>query len=187
MEQISLSVHTGSHIDAPLHKLSEGASIDEMDIGAFIGPAVIADLRDAQPDQPLLSGRIRQALMAADLTGKILLLATGWGHKRARTKEWQLHPPFLAPEAAKWLVRKKVKAVGIDTHSIGGVAEPFNSRTHRILLRAGVWVTEQLRFPESVFRLKAPALFLGLPIHLKGCSGAFCRPVLMVDAPQSIR
>jgi kynurenine formamidase len=184
-EQLTLSVHSGSHIDAPRHKLPGGAAIDEIPLESFIGEAVIADLRDAQPNQPLMSGRIRCALLERNLTDKIVLLATGWGEKRARSKVWLRQPPFLAPEAARWLVKKGVRAVGIDHHSIGGAWEPFNSHTHRILLKAGVWVVEQLRFPAEVFDLSQPLQFIAFPIHLRKMSGAFCRPVLVVEADRA--
>jgi arylformamidase len=182
-EQLTAPVHTGSHIDAPRHILPRGATIDQIPLESFVGEAVIADLRDARPNEPLMSARLRRALPGSDLADKIVLLATGWGEIRARSKTWLRQPPFLAPEAARWLVKRKVRAVGIDHHSIGGAYEPFNSHTHRILLKAGVWVVEDLRFPREAFALPQPVRFMALPIHFKQMSGSFCRPVLIVEGP----
>ena len=178
-ESIQLSVHTGSHIDAPRHILPRGAAIDEIPLESFVGKAVIADLRSCQPDQPLLSGRIRLALLGHELRDRIVLVATGWGLKRARSRTWLHHPPFLGPEAARWLVKRKVRGVGIDSHSIGGACEPFNSHTHWILLKAGVWILEDIRFPPEVFRLRQPVQLWALPVHFRRMSGAFCRPVIL--------
>jgi len=64
----------------------------------------------------------------------------------------------------------------------GGSREPVNSETHTVLLGTGVWVIEELRFPPEALRLAPPVNFLALPIHLSNHSGAFCRPVLIVDS-----
>ncbi len=179
-EWMSLSAHTGSHIDAPRHLLPRGAAVDRLPLDSFVGKAVIADLRDSCPDQPLLSGRIRLALLGQELKDRIVLLATGWGEKRARSRTWLHRPPFLGPEAARWLVKRKVRGVGIDHHSIGGVCEPFNRRTHKVLLQAGVWILEDLRFPPEVFKLPRPVQIWALPVNLRNMSAAFCRPVVVV-------
>ncbi len=188
VEQLTLTVHTGSHIDAPRHKLADGATIDQIPLESFVGEAVIADLRAVQPSQPILCGHIRCALLGAELADRIVLLATGWGQKRARSRTWLKQPPFLAPEAARWLVKKRVRAVGIDHHSIGGAWEPFNTHTHRILLKAGVWVAEDLCFPPEVFALAGPVQFMALPVHYRRMSAAACRPVLLVqENPKAAR
>ena len=49
VEVLTLSNHTGSHVDAPLHKIAGGASLDDMPLERFAGPARIADLRDIGP------------------------------------------------------------------------------------------------------------------------------------------
>ena len=43
-----------------------------------------------------------------------------------------------------------------------------------------IWVAEDLRFPAEVFTLPGPVEFWALPINLKGHTGSFCRPVLVV-------
>ena len=173
-----MATHTGSHLDAPLHKIAGGKSISDLPLETFTGPARIADLRGLGPDAP-----IRPALLAPKLKGvttrDIVLLATGWGDKRAKTDEWLRHSPFLHPDGARWLIEHCVRGVGIDHYSIGG-SGPLNEETHTLLLGAGVWVVEELCFPAEVFSLPQPVKFWALPLNWPGCSGAFCRPVLEV-------
>lgn len=173
-----MATHTGSHLDAPLHKIAGGKSISELPLDTFVGPARIADVRSLPPDSP-----IGPALLAPKLKGvtkgDIVLLATGWGDRRAKTEEWLRHSPFLSPDGARWLLEHGVRGVGIDHYSIGG-AGPLNAETHTVLLSAGLWVVEELKFPPEVFSLPQPLKFWALPLNWPGCSGAFCRPVLEV-------
>ena len=180
MEVISLATHTGSHLDAPLHKIAGGKSIDRIPLDSFTGEAVLADLRDSGPDRAIGADLLASRLQG-DLTDRIILLATGWGDRRAATDEWHYHSPYLAPDGAQWLVDRKVRAVGIDHYSIGGSRDPDNTRTHEILLGNGLWAAEDLRFPEEVFTLGGRFPFWALPINFPGHSGAFCRPVAVVS------
>ncbi len=180
VELLTLASHTGSHVDAPYHKLAGGANLDQIPLEKFAGPAVLADFRDARPDQPLTSTILSQRLRDRPLEDHIVLLATGWGNKRAKSDEWLYHPPYLSPDGAEWFVEQKIRAVGIDHYSIAGSRDPMNSLTHEVLLKAGVWIVEELFFPEEVFALPQPFQFWSLPINLKGHTGAFCRPVIVL-------
>ena len=179
VELLTLASHTGSHVDTPYHKLADGPNLDQIPLERFTGEAVIADFRDARPDQPFTSGMLSRKLPMA-LGDRIILLATGWGHKRAKTDEWLNHPPYLSPDGAEWLVDQKIRGVGIDHYSIAGPRDPMNSLTHTVLLEAGVWIVEELFFPDDVFKLQQPFEFMSLPINLRGHTGAFCRPVAVV-------
>ena len=180
VELLTLASHTGSHVDAPVHKIASGPTLDDIPLEAWAGPAYIADFRGVGPDAHLTADLLA-AKLPADLAGTIVLLATGWGDKRAKTDEWLRRSPCLSADGAEWLVGKRVRGVGIDHYSIGGGTEPTNERVHTVLLGAGVWVVEELRFPAEAFALPQPVRYLGLPVNLRGHSGAFCRPVLVVD------
>jgi kynurenine formamidase len=179
VELLTLASHTGSHVDAPLHKIAGGASLDDIPLERWMGNAVIADFRGITPD-----GRMTAEMLSAELPGDladtIVLLATGWGDKRAKTDEWLCRSPCLSEDGAAWLVEHRIRGVGIDHYSIGGGTEPTNERVHTTLLGAGVWVVEELRFPAEVFALPQPVRYMGLPVNFRGHTGAFCRPVLVV-------
>jgi len=179
VEMLTLASHTGSHVDAPYHKLANGANLEQSPLERFTGQAVIADFRDSQPDRAITAALLAKAL-TMPLEDHIVLLATGWGSKRAKTDEWLHHPPYLAPDGAEWLVSRKIRAVGIDHYSIAGPRDPINSQTHTILLTANVWIVEELSFPEEIFRVPQPFEFMSLPINFTGFTGAFCRPVAIV-------
>jgi kynurenine formamidase len=87
----------------------------------------------------------------------------------------------VGTDAARWIVDKQVRGVGIDHYSVGGAQEPRNAQTHEVLLGSGVWIVEELKFPAEVFALPQPQRFWALPINLKAHSGAWCRPVLEIE------
>lgn len=176
MEHLSLASHTGSHIDAPLHKIAGGKSIDQFPLTRFAGPAHIADCRDVQPGQGLDAAYLRGKL-PEKIRGLFVLLATGWGNRRANDELWLRRSPYLAPDGAAWLAESGVPLVGIDHYSIGGSGED-NVLCHEILLGREVLVVEELFFPDEVFSLPQPIEFWALPVNFPGHSGAFCRPVL---------
>ncbi|HEX8916342.1 MAG TPA: cyclase family protein [Humisphaera sp.] len=177
-ELLTLSNHTGSHVDAPLHKVAGGRSLDDLPLTTWVGPAWVVDLRDSTADRRI-TGELLQAKLPNLPPDAIVLLATGWGDKRAKTEEWSHHSPWVDPSGARWLVDRKARGVGIDHYSIGGFG-PENATTHEILLGNGVWVVEELKFPPEVFALPMPVKFWTLPVNLKGHTGAFCRPVIEV-------
>ena len=179
VELLTLASHTGSHVDAPYHKLANGANLDQIPLERFTGEAVIADFRGVKADQALTAELLAEKLILP-LADRIVLLATGWGAKRAKTDEWLHHPPFLSPDGAEWLVSRKIRAVGIDHYSIAGPRDPVNSRTHTILLEANVWIVEELSFPAEIFAVPQPFEFMSLPINFRGFTGSFCRPVAIV-------
>jgi arylformamidase len=181
VEVLTLSNHTGSHVDAPLHKIAGGASLDDIPLDRFAGPARIADLRGIGPSSSITAEMLR-AKLPSELVDQIVLLATGWGDKRANTDEWLYQSPYLDPDGAAWLVERKVRGVGIDHYSIGGIKDPNNPRTHTVLLEAGVWIVEELRLPPEAFAVPSPFTFMALPVNLKGHTGAFCRPVILLES-----
>jgi kynurenine formamidase len=179
MEVLTVASHTGSHVDAPLHKIAGGQAISDLPLETFVGPARIVDLRPLEPATAIGPEHLEGPL-AALRRDEIVLLCTGWGDLRDRTELWLKESPFLSPDGARWLVEHGVRGVGIDHYSIGGSREPVNSQTHTVLLGSGVWVAEELRFPPEALALTQPVTFQALPVHLRGHSGAFCRPVLIV-------
>jgi len=180
LEMITLASHTGSHVDAPLHKIAGGASLDEVPLQRFVGPAVIADLRGIGPNTPITREHLEPKLKHP-LRNTIVLLNTGWGERRQSDQAWLHDSPFLSPAGAEWLVAQQINGVGIDHYSIGGSRNPDNARTHEILLGAGVWIVEELRFSPEAMAAKQPATLWCLPVNMRGFSGTFCRPVLAVE------
>lgn len=164
--EISMGSHSGTHIDAPLHYLPDGQSIDQIPPDLCIGPTLLMDISKGP-----FNGDITGAL----LTGRCrLILRSGWSPG---------HPDdygYLTEEAARFLVEQGISVIGTDAPSIE--SPEGDGSVHRILLGSGVVVIELLRLdaiPEGVYTMVA------LPLLLKGIDGSPAR-VLLIDSEEMI-
>jgi kynurenine formamidase len=178
-ELITIAVHSGTHIDAPNHKLAQWKGLEQFPLNSFTGRAVLADLRGCDARHRIGPQELK-ARLPRRLSGRIVLLATGWGYKNHDTRVWYEDIPFISPDAAHWLLEQKVRAVGIDHWSIGGPEDPDKSLVHTILMASNVWIIENMRFPEAVFTLPEPFEILCLPVNMPAVTAALCRPVAVV-------
>jgi kynurenine formamidase len=176
-EIVELSTHTGTHCDAPYHFFEDGATIDRVPLETYVGRATILDLRGKTPGAAIERAEVERFADRID-EGDIVLLNTGWGHKRANTKQFLTEYVYLGGEAAQYLVGRGVKGVGIDAVSMGGYDDPAKSGpSHRALLGNGKFIVEELYFPDDVMDGKE-RLFVAAPVKLQGTSGAWTRAML---------
>lgn len=139
LSELCLGSHTGTHVDAPNHFVQGGKGIDQLDLGRFVGPAWVADLR-----------RVKSGISAVDLEKARIPRASLRVLLRTRNSRWW-HPArafrtdfvYLAPDGADWLVDRGVRLVGIDYLSIEGYGVP-GAPTHKRLLGAGIPILEGL-------------------------------------------
>ncbi len=176
-EIVEMSTHTGTHCDAPYHFFDGGATIDEVPLETYVGPAVIFDLR-AMPPGTAIAPRDLESQLDRLKPGSIALLNTGRGRQRANTADFLTQYVYLGGDAAELLVSRGVKGVGIDAVSMGGYDDPAKAGpAHRAILGNGGFITEELFFPDEVMDGRE-RLFVATPVKLRGCSGAWARAML---------
>ncbi|MEO7039325.1 MAG: cyclase family protein [Candidatus Elarobacter sp.] len=176
-EIVEISTHTGTHCDAPYHFFDDGITIDQVPLATYVGPAAIVDLR-GKPAGAAIEPADLQAGETSIEPGDIVLLNTGWGHKRALTREFLTEWPYLSGAGAEYLLARGVKGVGIDAVSLGGYDDPAKANpAHQALLGAGKFIVEELYFPDAVMDGKR-RLFCAAPVKLLGCGGAWTRAML---------
>jgi arylformamidase len=164
---ISLNVHTGTHVDSPFHFLPKGPGVENLSLDALIGPATILDLTD-------VSGAIRRddlsRVWPKGANPERVLLKT------SNSERWPAGPEFfkdfiaLSLDAARFMVEKKVRTIGIDALSIQTMGD--SPETHHVLLEAGIVLVEGL----VLNRCQAGEVdFACLPLLLVGLDGAPAR------------
>ena len=177
-EIVEISTHTGTHCDAPFHFFDDGMPIDEVPLERFVGWATVIDLRHKTAGSAVTSADLRPSLDRIE-PGEIVLLNTGWGHKRANTKEFLTDYVYCDGDAAQLLVDAGVKGAGIDAVSFGGYNDPAKAGpSHRVMLGNGRFIVEDLYIPDEVMAGETRRLFVCAPIKLRDCSGAWTRAAL---------
>ncbi|HIJ05984.1 MAG: Kynurenine formamidase [Methanomicrobiales archaeon 53_19] len=159
---IGMGSHSGTHIDAPLHYLPDGQSIDQIPPDLCIGPCLLMDISKGP-----LSGDITAAPLAG--TSR-LILRSGWSPGDPDDYG------YLTEEGARFLVERGISVIGTDAPSIE--SPEGDGSVHRILLRAGVVIIELLRLdaiPEGVY------MMIALPLPLTGVDGSPAR-VILIDS-----
>jgi long-chain acyl-CoA synthetase len=175
--RLVLGTHTGTHLDAPLHFVEGGGSIDQVPLSTLVGPAVVADLGPAGPLQEISLAQL-QAAVGGRLAHPRVLLRFGWSARFGRM-DFYSESPFLARDACSWLVDQGAALIGMDIPSPDdprlGFGSEEDSPNHHILLGAGVILLEYLNNLEQI---SAPEVFLAaLPLRVRGADGAPARVI----------
>jgi arylformamidase len=171
VSELHLGSHTGTHVDPPVHFLPGEHSIDQLDLDVFFGPAVVADLGEAD------------AIGSAELVR--LGLPEGTERLLCRTRNsdlWSQRPVefpqdyvAVTAEGARWLVGRGIRLVGVDFLSVekaGSQGHPV----HRTLLGGGTIIVEGL----DLSRVEpGPYTFACFPLRITGGDGSPGRAVLI--------
>ena len=165
---IRMSVHCGSHADAPLHYREGEASIDALPLDLFVGPCRVLHVTGAGDPKAVPAA----AVAPAELGGATrVLLRTA-----AALDPSTFDPGFtsLGVEAARALAEAGVKLIGIDSPSVDH-ATSKKLETHNVLADAGITILENLdltRVDAGDYELMA------LPLKLVGSDASPIRAVL---------
>jgi arylformamidase len=159
VSQMELGVHTGTHVDAPLHFFDGAPAVEALDLDVLVGPAQVVEVAG--------TGDI-EADAVPEGTERVLFKT----RNSAAWAEEGFYEDYAAisPEAASRLVAAGVRLVGVDYLSVGSV------ETHETLLRAGVIAVEGLDL-----RGIEPGAYtlVCLPLKLVGSDGAPARAILI--------
>lgn len=168
LTELSMSIHTGTHIDAPLHFLPNGKPIDSLSLNVFVGEAQVVAIPQ---DVNLITVDILQDV--CEINAARILFKTK-NSQLWETSKFQQDYVALEASAAQWLVDQGVQLVGIDYLSIAPFKDP--APTHETLLNNEVVIVESLDL-----RLVKPGIYtlICLPLKLVGREAAPARAILL--------
>jgi len=167
---LSLGTHTGTHVDAPAHRIHGGSTVDQIPLEIMVGPAEVLDMRG-------LTEIDRVALEAAHLSGFTRVLFKTDNSPMLRGGSSLEKWVHLTQDAASYLVDMGVRLVGIDYLSV----ECANSKdypVHRVLLQAGILVVEGIDLLDVP---AGPCELYCLPLKILGADGAPARVLIRTD------
>jgi len=173
VSRMELSVHTGTHVDAPYHFLHKGATAESLDLKVLVGRAYVLELGEAVKEVTIehvknstIPPRTKRVLFKTHNSAQ-------WAQTK-RNKGFNKHYVALSPGAAEYLVDRGVKLVGVDYLSVAAFDNVIP--THEILLKAGVIIVEGLNLSKvSQGRYN----FFCLPLKIAGSDGAPARAILV--------
>lgn len=161
ISRLDLGVHTGTHVDAPLHFIDGAPAVEDLALDVLVGPAVVVDATHVQGDMD-------ETLELPAGTDRILF--------KTRNSELWSRDEFaddfvrVGIGLARKLAAGSVRLVGVDYLSVGDEA------VHELLLGLGMVIVEglDLRGVEP-----GPYRLACLPLRLVGSDGAPARAVLL--------
>jgi arylformamidase len=158
LTRIDFGLHSGTHVDAPVHFIDGAAGVDAIPLDALLGPCEVVEARDLS----------RDSVAAAPAAERILF-------KTPNSELWardEFADDFarLDGDAARLLVERRTRLVGVDYLSVG------DEDAHHALLEAGVVTVEGLNL-----RAIEPGAYelVCLPLRVVGADGAPARAVLI--------
>lgn len=174
LSHLDLGVHTGTHMDAPLHFVPGGATIDTIPLDATVGPARLIEIHDTESVKPaeLADANIQE--------GERILLKTVNSAQAWNSDEFKKDFVYISHEAAAFLASRKIRSVGVDYLSVGGFFKD-GPETHRALLGAGIWVIEGLNLTPL---RPGPLELVCLPLRLVDAEGAPARAIARQEPVQ---
>lgn len=177
---LHLYSHSGTHMDAPLHFLEGGSTIDRWPLAQLVGPAQVIDLSSVEAHglhtvEDLLPH-------AAKITpGCRLLLRTDWS-LHADLPDYRPDMPRISAALARWLVERQVALVGVETPSVASL-RPENRaeliEVHQTILGGNIVIVESLTNLRELRRTTVE--FIALPLKIDGGDGSPVRAIAVEE------
>lgn len=165
--RISLDVHTGTHIDAPLHMINDGDTIETIPIEKLIRPCKVFDLTNVE--EKITKEDIEHLPIEKN---DFILFKT----KNSYDEEFNFSFIYVAECAAHYLVEKEIAGVAIDALGIERAQE--GHPTHRTLMSNGIIIMEGLRLKEVP---EGEYLMIAAPLKILGTDASPARVVLVKE------
>lgn len=167
---LTLSCHSGTHVDAPAHFLKDGITIDAVSLNRLIGSCVMLNLETVDE---AISREVLEMHAGEIKSGDIVLFRTANSLKNPMDKFWSQFI-YLDASGAQYLVERGIKAVGIDY--LGIERNQPDHDTHCILMHHDIAIIEGLRLAQVK---PGRYEFVCLPLNVLGAEAAPARAILI--------
>lgn len=170
--KIEMVANTGTYIDAPFHRYSEGIDLSGLKMASIANLDGIV-VRTA----PAMRSIGKEIFESRNVKGKAVLVHTGWD-RHWRTDAYFANHPFLTRDAAEFLKSCGATLVGIDSLNIDDTDDGTRP-AHSILLEASIPIVEHMcrldELPDQGFR------FFAVPAPVKAMGSFPVRAFAIVD------
>lgn len=152
--RLSLDLHTGTHVDAPLHMINDGETMETIPLERLVRPVKLFDLTHVK------DGITKEDIVDLPIEkGDFVLFKTS----NSFDEEFNFEFIYVKEDAARYLAEKGIDGVGIDSLGIERAQE--GHPTHRTLFQNDIIVMEGLRLKDveagQYFMVAAPLKVIG--------------------------
>lgn len=174
VQYYSVPTDVGTHVDASIHFVEDGRSIDEYPLERFAGEGVVLDVSKDEPEEVTVADI--EAVAGEVRSDDIVLLYTDWAEKYG-IDDYQPHP-WLAEETAEWFVDVGPRLVGLDVLT-PDIPVPYRPEgwmefpVHRTMLGEEVLIAENLANLQPFLGQRVEVY--GCPVKIRGGDGAPAR------------
>ncbi|MBN2794293.1 MAG: cyclase family protein [Clostridia bacterium] len=163
--RLSMSLHTGTHLDAHYHYDEKGKTIDQHDLSRYVGKCQVIDVSQRR-DKTISLNEI-----SCEIVAKRVLFKTS---RSVDAKIWEDDFRGFSPELIHFLHEKKVELIGIDSFSVDPYGEEMP--VHLLLGPYDIYNIEGLNLNEVEEGLYT---LMALPLKLEGADGSPVRAILI--------
>lgn len=173
VSRMDMGVHTGTHVDAPVHFIDGTTAVESLKLDVLIGPAQVVQIGDTVD---VITREVLEKINLPGGTQRVLFKTRNSQYWAKRVSEFQTDFVGIDASASTYLVEKGIRLVGVDYLSVAPYKQ--SRPTHEILLGANVVIVEGL----DLSGVEAGEYQLVcLPLKIQGSDGAPARAVLMRD------
>lgn len=172
--QLIISTHQGTHLDAPFHFFRDGVTVDKLDLHKCVGDAHVLDFTHVPSKYSLKPKDFKPFESRINPDSRIILRTNWW--RRFPKKEYFSDGPMISPELARWLAKKKIAMLGLETPGVHPIEW---EKVHKILLGAEIVIVEGLAYLHKI--KKEDIFFIAAPLRLKGRDGSPVRAMAIED------
>jgi len=172
LTRLSLGAHTGTHVDAPYHFIEKGLRVDQLSLNTLIGSAYVLEVH---PKERTITATDLGSLGLPSTVQRLLIKTDNSFLWEGGLLEFERDFIHLSHNAARWIVRRGIKLIGVDYLSVEGF-DSEDKAVHHTLLEAEVVIIEGLNLShvaQGVYQLYC------LPLKIADSEGAPARVVLI--------
>jgi len=171
---LTLYSHTGTHMDAPLHFIDGGNTIENLDLEKCVGTCQVIDLRPVAPRELIDVARLGEAAQALQ-KGARIILRTGWD-KHIGTAAHRDDLPRISKDLAELMAKNEIAFIGVEPPSVADVNNIEElTEVHEILLGAEIVIAEGLCNLDQLSRDEVE--IFALPLKPEGGDGCPARVI----------
>ncbi|HAS17580.1 MAG TPA: cyclase [Bacteroidales bacterium] len=170
LSRMSMGVHTGTHVDAPLHFLTGGNGVESLPLNILIGRAYVLNL----PDADIITASVLKQSSIPTETNRLIIKTRNSQYLEQKDPVFRTGFVGISADGAEFLVGLGIKLIGIDYLSVAPYKQ--SRPTHEILLKSDVVIVEGLDLSNIT---QGQYTLYCLPLKIAGCDGAPARAILV--------